>query len=84
VRSAKVHPGVRVEEHVERRDVLGATLQLARAVAAGRETLGLSETDLAGFDPDRDATLSAYLRRLLEGGSEEILVRMLDPEELTE
>ena len=84
VRSAKVHPGVRVEEHVERRDVLGATLQLARAVAAGRETLGLSETDLAGFDADRDATLSAYLRRLLEGGSEEILVRMLDPEELTE
>ena len=84
VRSAKVHPGVRVEEHEERRDVLGATLQLARAVAAGRETLGLSETDLAGFDPDRDATLSAYLRRLLEGGSEEILVRMLDPEELTE
>ena len=84
VRSAKVHPGVRVEEHVGRRDVLGATLQLARAVAAGGETLGLSETDLAGFDPDRDATLSAYLHRLLEGGSEEILVRMLDPEELTE
>ncbi len=84
VRSAKVHPGVRVEEHVGRRDVLGATLQLARAVAAGGETLGLSETDLAGFDADRDATLSAYLHRLLEGGSEEILVRMLDPEELTE
>ncbi len=84
VRSAKVHPRVRVEEHVERRDVLGATLQLARAVRGGAETLGLSETDLAGFDPDRDATLSAYLHRLLEGGSEEILVRMLDPEELSE
>lgn len=84
VRSAKVHPRVRVEEHVERRDVLGATLQLARAVMGGADTLDLSETDLAGFDPDRDATLSAYLHRLLEGGGEEILVRMLDPEELAE
>lgn len=84
VRSAKVHPRVRVEEHVERRDVLGATLQLARAVMEDGETLGLSETDLAGFDPGRESTLGSYLNRLLEGGSEEILVRMLDPEDLSE
>ena len=84
VRSAGVHPKAHVEEHVERRDVLGATLQLARAVMSGAETLGLSETDLAGFDRDRDETLSSYMRRLLEGGSEEILARMLDPEELAE
>lgn len=83
-RSAKVHPRVRVDEHVERRDVLGATLQLARAVMAGTETLGLAEADLAGFDSRREAELSSYLHRLLKGGSEEILVQMLDPEELSE
>lgn len=83
-RSAKVHPRVRVEEHLERRDVLGATLQLARAVMAGTETLDLSEADLAGFDSRHEATLSSYLQRLVEGGSEEILVQMLDPEELSE
>lgn len=84
IRAARLHPGVRVEDHLERRDVLGATLQLARNVVAGGETLGLSEGDLAGFEPERDGTLAAYLRRLLEGGGEEIMARMLDPEELSE
>lgn len=84
IRAARVHPRVRIEDHVERRDVLGATLQLAREVIAGRETLGLADTDLAGFEPERDGTLAAYLQRLLEGGGEEIMVRMLDPEDLSE
>lgn len=81
VRAARVHPKARVEDHLQRRDVLGATLQLAGDVMAGSDALGLQEADLAGFEPERDGTLSAYLQRLLEGGGEEILVRMLDPGE---
>ena len=84
VRAAKVHPKARVDDHLDRRDVLGATLQLTREVMAGGETLGLAEADLAGFEPERDGTLSAYLQRLLDGGGEEIMVRMLDPEEISE
>ena len=75
---AAVHPGVRPEEHVDRRDVLGATLRLCRGVADGSEEFGLAETDLAGFDPERDATVGDYLRRLLAAGEEEILERMLE------
>ena len=75
---AAVHPRVRPEEHVDRRDVLGATLRLCRGVADGSEEFGLAETDLAGFDPERDATVGDYLRRLLAGGEEEILERMLE------
>ena len=80
VRAAKVHPPVRVRDHQERRDVLGATLQLAREVAEGTDTLGVTEEDLAGFDGERHGTISAYLERLLQGGSEEVLARMLDEE----
>ena len=75
---ARVHPKVRVDEHLERRDVLGATLQLCREVAGGAREFRLAETDLAGFDPERDATVGDYLRRLLAGGEEEILERMLE------
>ncbi len=81
VRAGGVHAKVRADDHLERRDVLGATLQLAAAVAGGGETLGVGEADLAGFEPDRDGTVEAYLQRLLAGGGEEVVVRMLDPEE---
>ena len=77
VRAARVHPPARLDDHVARQDVLGATLRLTRDVLAGTERLGLSETDLAGFDRERDGSLDAYLRRLLEGGAEEIMTRML-------
>ena len=60
--------------------MLGATLQLAREVAEGTDTLGVTEEDLAGFDGERHGTISAYLERLLQGGSEEILAKMLDEE----
>lgn len=74
----RIHPPVRPDEHVERRDVLGETLRLCREVAAGREESGLAEIDLAGYDPERDATVGDYLRRLMAGGGEEILERMLE------
>ena len=75
---ARVHPRVRPEEHVDRRDVLGATLRLCREVAGGGEDFEVAETDLAGFDPERDATVGDYVRRLLAGSEAEILERMLE------
>ena len=75
---ARVHPRVRPDEHADRRDVLGATLRLCREVASGGGEASLAETDLAGFDPERDATVGDYLRRLLAGGEEEVLERMLE------
>ena len=79
IRAAQVHPPAPVEEHAGRLDALGAALRLCREVGAGSERLGLSAKDLAGFDPERDHSLERYLRRLLEGGAEEILSRMLVP-----
>ena len=81
VRDKGVYPKVRLEEHSSRRDVLGATLRLAKGIQDGTEELPVSETDLAGFDPKRDSSLEAYIRRLMAGGGEEIAVRMLlDPD----
>ena len=80
IRASRVHPQVRLEDHVARNDVLGATLRLSREVLAGTERLGLSDADLAGFDAERDGSLDAYLRRLMEGGGEEIVTRMLEAE----
>lgn len=84
VRAGGVHPQARMKEHLGRRDVLGAALQLCSGVAGGAESLGLAETDLAGFDPERDGTVGDYLGRLLKGGGEEILERMLQAQEATE
>ena len=74
---ARIHPGVRVREHLDRRDVLGATLRFCRDAAGGDGEFAVAETDLAGFDPERDGTVGDYVRRLLAGGEAEILERML-------
>jgi len=84
VRAAGVYPAARVEDHAGRQDALGAALRLCREVREGGERLGLSETELAGFDPERDASVDAYLRRLLEGAPEEVLTRMLTTESAAE
>ncbi len=84
VRAAGVYPAARVEDHAGRQDALGAALRLCREVREGGERLGLSETELAGFDPERDASIDAYLRRLLEGAPEEVLTRMLTTESAAE
>ena len=84
VRAHGVHSRARVTDHAGRRDALGAALRLCAEVREGGETLGLADADLAGFDPGRDGSVGAYLQRLLDGGAEEILTRMLatpgDPE----
>lgn len=77
VRAAGVHSPARVEDHAGRHDALGAALRLCREVREGDERLGLAETDLAGFDAERDGSAGDYLQRLLEGAPEEILTRML-------
>ena len=76
-RTAAVRPRVRPGDYEERRDVLGEVLRLARDVAQGGAELGLAPDDFAGFNPERDASVEAYARRLLEGGAEEIVSRML-------
>ena len=77
IRAHRVHSPARVADHAGRHDALGATLRLCAEVRDGGERLGLSDTDLAGYDPERDGSLDAYLHRLLDGGAEEILTRML-------
>lgn len=77
VRTAAVRPRVRPEEHEERRDVLGTVLRLAKEVSEGGTDLGLAPDDFAGFDPERDSSVEAYARRLMEGAAEEIVSRML-------
>ncbi len=79
--AAGVHPPVRPDAYVDRPDVLGRALALARSVAAGDDPMGIDETDLAGFDPGRDSDVAAYLGRILGGIEEEIIVRMLDSAE---
>lgn len=80
VRDRGLHPKVRLEQHRSRRDVLGATLRLAEGIQEEPEELGVSESDLAGFDPKRDGSLGVYIRRLMAGAGEEITPRMLlDP-----
>ena len=81
VRAGRLHPAAQIDDHVDREDVLGAGLRLCGDVLSGKDRLGLADTDLAGFDPERDRTLDAYLRRLLAGGAEEIMTRMLVPRE---
>ena len=77
VRTSKVHSPARVADHDGRQDALGAALRLCAEVRGGSDRLGLSDTDLAGYEPDRDGTVNAYLNRLLDVGGEEILTRML-------
>lgn len=77
VRAHKVHSPARVADHAGRQDALGAALRLCAEVREGRDRLGLAETDLAGYDAERDGSLDAYLHRLLDGAAEEILTRML-------
>lgn len=77
IRPGGTHAMVRLADHIDRQDALGASLRLCRRVAAGDDGLGLTDADLAGFDPERHGSLEAYLRRLLDGADAEIMARML-------
>ena len=77
IRAGRTHAVVPLEDHVDRQDALGASLRLCRRVAAGDDRLGLTEADLAGFDRERHGSIERYLQQLLDGGSAEIMARML-------
>lgn len=79
VQVASVHPVVRVEEHQQRVDVLGAALRLIDDVRAGRATVpGLQAEELAGLDHADAGDAVAYVRELLEGADAELVARMLE------
>lgn len=77
IRAGRTHAVVPLEDHIDRQDALGASLRLCRRVAAGDDRLGLTEADLAGFDRERHGSIERYLQRLLDGGTAEIMARML-------
>lgn len=77
IRAGRTHAVVPLEDHIDRQDALGASLRLCRRVAAGDDRLGLTEADLAGFDRERHGSIERYLHRLLDGGTAEIMARML-------
>ncbi len=81
VDATRAHPAVRLDQHRARRDILGASLALVQDMIDGSEALGLQESDLAGFAAGRDGSVSAYLARLLDGGAEELVARMVLPVE---
>lgn len=85
VRDKGLYPKVRLGEHRSRRDVLGEALRLAEGIQEETEELRVSEKHLAGFDPKRDGSPGAYIRRLMAGAGEEITLRMLlDPDGVRE
>ncbi len=81
VRAERLHPPVRVADHVQRRDVLGAVLRLAAQVSAGEEELGVSEGELAGYSAEQHGSVGDYFRELMKGAPEEAASRMLDAEQ---
>jgi DNA repair exonuclease SbcCD nuclease subunit len=73
-----VHPVVAVEEHRGRPDVLGEALRLIEEIRRGQATLeGLDPGTLAGFTPEGQDAVDAYLRSLLQGVDGEVAARML-------
>ena len=81
VRVARIHPQANVADHIDRQDVLGAAIRLARSVASGHESFDVPPDALAGFKSDRGASLDEYIRDLVAGAPEEILAQMLKPAE---
>jgi DNA repair protein SbcD/Mre11 len=74
--ASRVHPPYRVEEHLERRDVLGEALRLLRSVREGSElSVELAELRLIGLE--REEERAGYLAGLLADAEPELLARML-------
>ncbi len=82
LRVGEVHRPVDIAEHLQRRDVLGEALRLARSI---RETPGkelpMEPGELIGIG--NSDTPEEYVRDLLDGIEEEILARMLEGPEQT-
>jgi len=73
-----LHPVVSLREHAARVDVLGEALRLCAAVRRGDASLDVVAGDLAGVEGDDPATVSRYVRDLLERADGELAARMLE------
>ena len=79
VQAGPLHPVVRVEDHLGRKDVLGTALSLLEDVRGGQTTvLGLPVEELAGLDRPDAMDAVAYVESLLEGADGELIARMLE------
>jgi hypothetical protein len=76
----RVHAVVRVQEHLDRPDVLGEALRLIGRSARGEEVLPeLPDHEIAALSLEDLGDRTAYLTGLLEGAQEDVLARMLRP-----
>jgi DNA repair exonuclease SbcCD nuclease subunit len=79
----KLTPATRVQEYIQREDVLGEVLRLASELSdpegpSPSEALGLNADDMLGLDPESRRDLDTYLRQLLEGGETALLSAFLE------
>jgi DNA repair exonuclease SbcCD nuclease subunit len=78
VRVGPVYPSEPLEAHRRRPDVLAEALRLLDRVREGDPAaLSLEPDELAGFDPNADASPAAYLRKLMAESEGELLAHLL-------
>lgn len=76
VRAEGVGPVVELEREAQRPDVLGEALRLLGRLHGGEPVLDVAEDELAGYDPERDGSVHAYIRRLMEDVDRELVARL--------
>ena len=86
LRTELLRPARRLDDHLDRSDVLGEALRLARSLGtaggpAPSSALDLEGGELAGFDPAKGRELDDYLRELLDGQDTTLLDLLLEREE---
>jgi len=77
IRTQGVYPKADIAAHVERQDVLGATLRLIGHLESGAQRLDINPNDLAGFRAEKGLSQDTYIKSLLGGAAEEVLAQML-------
>jgi len=75
-RTGGVGPVVDLRREGERGDVLGEALRLLGRLHAGEPVLDVAEEELAGYDPERDGSVHAYIQRLMGGMDRELVARL--------
>ena len=83
IRTERLTPAVRVQDHAHREDVLGEALRLVSELSAAdgpppSELLGLNVKDLIGLGLEDRPYLDDYLRQLLTGGEAALLDAFLE------
>ncbi len=83
VRTDGVGPVVDLQREAERGDVLGEALRLLGRLQDGEPVLDVAEEELAGYDPERDGSVHAYIRRLMGDMDRELVARLRTDGDLT-